>query len=101
MPLLDILLYPDPRLRKQAKPVMRVTEDIQQLIDDMAETMYAAPGIGLAAELPGWLPALFLACYGVVFVATGLQRLAWATVQGKLIRDNRKDVFLYPASGLQ
>ena len=49
MPLLDILLYPDPRLRKQAKPVMRVTEDIQQLIDDMAETMYAAPGIGLAA----------------------------------------------------
>jgi len=49
MPLLDILLYPDPRLRKQAKPVMRVTEDIQKLIDDMAETMYAAPGIGLAA----------------------------------------------------
>ena len=49
MPLLDILLYPDPRLRKKAKPVMRVTEDIQQLIDDMAETMYAAPGIGLAA----------------------------------------------------
>ncbi|HIG13358.1 MAG TPA: peptide deformylase [Gammaproteobacteria bacterium] len=49
MPLLDILLYPDPRLRKQAKPVKQVTEDIRQLIDDMAETMYAAPGIGLAA----------------------------------------------------
>ena len=48
MPLLDILLYPDPRLRKQAKPVKQVTEDIRQLIDDMAETMYAAPGIGLA-----------------------------------------------------
>jgi len=49
MPLLDILLYPDPRLRKQAKPVKQVTEAIRQLIDDMAETMYAAPGIGLAA----------------------------------------------------
>ena len=49
MPLLDILLYPDPRLRKQAKPVKQVTDDIRQLIDDMAETMYAAPGIGLAA----------------------------------------------------
>jgi len=49
MPLLDILLYPDRRLRKQAKPVKQVTEDIRQLIDDMAETMYAAPGIGLAA----------------------------------------------------
>ena len=49
MPLLDILLYPDRRLRKQAKPVKQITEDIRQLIDDMAETMYAAPGIGLAA----------------------------------------------------
>ena len=49
MPLLDILLYPDRRLRKQAKPVKEVTEDVRQLIDDMADTMYAAPGIGLAA----------------------------------------------------
>ena len=57
------------------------------------------PGIGLAAELPGWLPALFLACYGVVFVATGVQRLAWATVQGKLIRDNRRGRLL-AVSGL-
>jgi len=40
--------------------------------------------------VPGWFPALFLACYGVVFVGAGLQRLAWATVQGKLIRDVRR-----------
>lgn len=49
MALLDILLYPDPRLRKKAKPVEQVDADVQQLVDDMAETMYAAPGIGLAA----------------------------------------------------
>tara|TARA_B100000029_G_scaffold384714_1_gene380293 strand:- start:738 stop:2102 length:1365 start_codon:yes stop_codon:yes gene_type:complete len=40
--------------------------------------------------LPAWMPGLFLACYGIVFVGTGLQRLAWATVQGKLLRDNRR-----------
>ncbi|HED12564.1 MAG TPA: peptide deformylase [Gammaproteobacteria bacterium] len=49
MALLDILVYPDPRLRNKAKPVDRVDLAIQQLIDDMAQTMYAAPGIGLAA----------------------------------------------------
>ena len=49
MALLDILLYPDPRLRKQAKMVEAVDQKITQLVDDMAETMYNAPGIGLAA----------------------------------------------------
>jgi peptide deformylase len=49
MALLQILAYPDPRLRKIAAPVAAVTPDIQRLIRDMAETMYAAPGIGLAA----------------------------------------------------
>ena len=49
MALLQILAYPDPRLRKIAAPVAAVTPDIQRLIGDMAETMYAAPGIGLAA----------------------------------------------------
>jgi peptide deformylase len=47
--LLPILEYPDPRLRKVAAPVGRVTPEIQRLVRDMAETMYAAPGIGLAA----------------------------------------------------
>ena len=46
---LPILEYPDPRLRKVASPVGKVTPDIQKLVRDMAETMYAAPGIGLAA----------------------------------------------------
>jgi peptide deformylase len=49
MALLNILEYPDPRLRKVATPVAAVTAEIQKLVRDMAETMYAAPGIGLAA----------------------------------------------------
>lgn len=49
MALLEILKYPDPRLRTVAKPVAEVTDELRQLIDDMLETMYAAPGIGLAA----------------------------------------------------
>lgn len=49
MPLLPILQYPDPRLHKVATPVGRVDDKIRQLIKDMAETMYAAPGVGLAA----------------------------------------------------
>jgi peptide deformylase len=49
MAQLPILEYPDPRLRKVAAPVPAVTPDIQRLVRDMAETMYAAPGIGLAA----------------------------------------------------
>lgn len=47
--ILDILEYPDPRLRKIAAPVAIVTEGIRKLVRDMAETMYAAPGAGLAA----------------------------------------------------
>jgi peptide deformylase len=49
MALLPILEFPDPRLRKKASPVVRVDEALGQLVDDMFETMYAAPGIGLAA----------------------------------------------------
>ena len=49
MALLEILEFPDPRLRTKAKPVQAVTEQLRTLIDDMLETMYAAPGIGLAA----------------------------------------------------
>lgn len=47
--ILEILEYPDPRLRTLAKPVTTVTDEIRTLIDDMFETMYEAPGIGLAA----------------------------------------------------
>jgi peptide deformylase len=49
MAILDILNYPDARLYTVAKPVTQVDAKIQRLIDDMAETMYDAPGIGLAA----------------------------------------------------
>src|SRR5690606_882894 len=49
MALLPILRYPDPRLHKVAKPVEVVDDRIRQLVRDMAETMYDAPGVGLAA----------------------------------------------------
>lgn len=49
MSLLNILRYPDPRLEKVAKPVTVFDERLKKLVADMAETMYAAPGIGLAA----------------------------------------------------
>lgn len=49
MATLTILNYPDPRLHKVAQPILEVNDEIRQLISDMAETMYAAPGIGLAA----------------------------------------------------
>lgn len=49
MALLQILRYPDPRLHKLAEPVREVDEQTRRLVRDMAQTMYAAPGIGLAA----------------------------------------------------
>ena len=49
MAVLEILEFPDPRLRTEAKPVAQVTNTSRALIDDMFETMYEAPGIGLAA----------------------------------------------------
>ena len=49
MAILDILIYPDSRLHSKARPVAQVDNRIRKLIDDMSETMYAAPGIGLAA----------------------------------------------------
>jgi len=49
MTTLNILYFPDPRLRNVARPVKQVDDAIRKLADDMLETMYAAPGIGLAA----------------------------------------------------
>jgi peptide deformylase len=49
MALLNILEYPDPRLHTKAKPVSEFTPELKKLADDMAQTMYEAPGIGLAA----------------------------------------------------
>ncbi|MFA7428798.1 MAG: peptide deformylase [Rhodospirillaceae bacterium] len=53
MALLPIIVAPDPRLKAKAKPVEKVDADIVRLMDDMLETMYAAPGVGLAAPQVG------------------------------------------------
>ena len=60
MAVLTILHYPDPRLRVAGEKIPVVTDAIRQLIDDMAETMYAAPGVGLAATQVGKLLQLFV-----------------------------------------
>lgn len=53
MTILDILTYPDKFLAKKTEPVTRIDDALQKTIDDMAETMYAAPGVGLAAPQVG------------------------------------------------
>lgn len=53
MAVLEILKYPDPRLREVAKPVTEITDETRQLIESMAETMYVASGCGLAATQVG------------------------------------------------
>ncbi|MBI4745426.1 MAG: peptide deformylase [Deltaproteobacteria bacterium] len=53
MAILNILKYPDPILKRKADPVTQITDEVRRLIDDMAETMYEAPGVGLAAPQIG------------------------------------------------
>jgi len=60
MAIRTILHYPDPRLRQKALPITEITPEIHRLIDDMAETMYAAPGVGLAATQIGEPHRLFI-----------------------------------------
>lgn len=60
MALRTILHYPDPRLREKALPISEVTEETRKLVDDMAETMYAAPGVGLAATQIGVPQRIFI-----------------------------------------
>jgi peptide deformylase len=60
MAIRNILHYPDPRLRDKGVPIATVTPEIERLIDDMAETMYAAPGVGLAATQIGEARRLFI-----------------------------------------
>jgi len=54
MSILPIFTYPDPRLRIKAKRVEKVGKDVQKLLDDIVETMYEAPGVGLAAPQVGF-----------------------------------------------
>lgn len=51
----DIVMFPDPRLKEECDPIESVTDEVRALLDDMAETMYAADGIGLAAPQVGEL----------------------------------------------
>ncbi|SES04612.1 peptide deformylase [Tranquillimonas rosea] len=60
MALRDIIIHPDPRLKKPASPVETVTPELRKLADDMLETMYDAPGIGLAAPQVGVLRRLLV-----------------------------------------
>ena len=60
MAILPILVAPDPRLKMKAKPVERVDENVRSLLDDMLATMYAAPGIGLAAPQVGVLQRMLV-----------------------------------------
>jgi len=53
MPVLEILKYPDPKLSRVSLPVKNITGETLQLVEDMLETMYAAPGVGLAAPQVG------------------------------------------------
>ena len=60
MALKDILLHPDPLLKKQCATVDAVTPEVQALAKDMLETMYHAPGVGLAAPQVGVLARVFV-----------------------------------------
>jgi peptide deformylase len=60
MALLPILTYPNPILKTVASPVAEVTDEIRSLVEDMAETMYDAPGVGLAANQIGVLKRIFV-----------------------------------------
>lgn len=80
MAILPIIVAPDPRLAKRAAPVARVDDSIRRLIDDMFETMYAAPGIGLAAPQVGVLQRVI-----VVDVAQEGERQPLALVNPEVI----------------
>lgn len=60
MSLRPILIHPDPRLRRRAEPVAEVDDGIRRLAGDMLETMYEAPGVGLAAPQVGVMKRLFV-----------------------------------------
>ncbi|MEZ5888598.1 MAG: peptide deformylase [Paracoccaceae bacterium] len=60
MTLRQILIHPDPRLKKACPPVTEITDDLRQAAEDMLETMYDAPGVGLAAPQVGLLARMFV-----------------------------------------
>src|ERR1043165_2468914 len=60
MAILEILHFPDPRLRVKAQPVTELTDDVRRIVDDMYETMYANNGVGLAATQVGIHQRIFV-----------------------------------------
>ena len=60
MPQRKIVIEPDPILREKSTPLEKVDDELRKLLDDMLETMYAAPGIGLAAVQVGILKRLIV-----------------------------------------
>ncbi|MBA4602389.1 peptide deformylase [Thermoactinomyces mirandus] len=64
MAIRNIVLYPDPVLKKKARPVTKFNERLHKLLDDMAETMYDAPGVGLAAPQVGILKRVIVVDIG-------------------------------------
>ena len=60
MASLEILTYPNPILKTRAEPISEVNEEIRKLAEDMAETMYLAQGVGLAANQVGVLKRIFV-----------------------------------------
>jgi len=64
MAILPILVAPDPRLKRKAERVARVDAEVRRLMDDMLETMYAAPGVGLAAPQVGVLKRVLVVDIG-------------------------------------
>ncbi len=88
MAIRPILIHPDPRLKKVCPPVEAVDDEVRRVADDMLETMYAAPGIGLAAPQVGVLRRIFVMdcnrsdagkepviCINPEIVATGAERV--------------------------
>ncbi|MGA8942058.1 MAG: peptide deformylase [Thermoactinomyces sp.] len=64
MAIRNIVLYPDPVLKKKSRPVTKFNERLHKLLDDMAETMYDAPGVGLAAPQVGILKRVIVVDIG-------------------------------------
>ncbi len=64
--ILEIVKYPNPVLKKVAKPVAKIDQEVQALIDNMYETMYAAPGVGLAAPQVGVSQRILVVDVGVL-----------------------------------
>ena len=60
MSALNVLIYPDERLRTVCQPVAEINDEIRKIVDDMFETMYDANGVGLAAPQVGILKQLFV-----------------------------------------